>query len=58
VFAAAGPFVVGAVSAAAGGSSAVIMHTMFWVGLIPLAAALSARFVVVETRGSALQEPV
>jgi MFS family permease len=54
VFAAAGPFVVGAVSAAAGGSSAVIMHTMFWVGLIPLAAALSARFVVVETRGSVL----
>jgi MFS family permease len=54
VFAAAGPFVVGAVSAAAGGSSAVIMHTLFWVGVIPLAAAVSARFVIVETRGSAL----
>jgi MFS family permease len=54
VFAAAGPFVVGAVSAAAGASSTVIMHTLFWVGLIPLAAALSARFVIVETRGRAL----
>jgi MFS family permease len=54
VFAAAGPFVVGLVSAAAGGSSAVIVHTLFWLGLIPLAAALSARFLIVETRGEAL----
>ena len=54
VFAAAGPFVVGVVSASAGGSSAVIIHTLFWLGLIPLATALSARFLIVETRGRAL----
>jgi MFS family permease len=54
VFAAAGPFVVGTISAAAGGSSAVIIHTLFWIGIIPLAAALSAPFLIVETRGEAL----
>ncbi len=54
VFAAAGPFVVGTISAAAGGSSTVIIHTMFWIGVIPLAAAVSAPFLVVETRGEAL----
>ena len=54
VFAAAGPFVVGMVSAAAGGSSAVLIRTLFWVGVIPLAAALSARFLIVETRGRVL----
>lgn len=54
VFAAAGPFVVGSISATAGGSSAVIIHTLFWVGLIPLAAALSAPFLIVETSGKAL----
>jgi MFS family permease len=54
VFAAAGPFVVGTISAAAGGSSAVIIHTLFWIGVIPLAAAISAPFLIVETRGEAL----
>jgi MFS family permease len=54
VFAAAGPFVVGTISAAAGGSSGVIIHTLFWVGLIPLAAALGAPFLIVETAGEAL----
>jgi MFS family permease len=54
VLAAAGPFIVGALSAAGGGSSAVIMQTLFWVGVIPLAAALSARFLIVETGGRAL----
>lgn len=49
VFAAAGPFVVGMISASAGGSSAVIIHTLFWVGLIPLAAAACAPFLIVET---------
>ena len=49
VFAAAGPFLVGTISAAAGGSSAVIIHTLFWVGIIPLAAALCAPFLIVET---------
>ena len=50
VLAAAGPFVVGTVSAAAGGSSAVIIHTLFWLGLVPLATALAAKFLIVETR--------
>jgi MFS family permease len=54
VIAAAGPFAVGAVSAAAGGSSEVIVGTLFWVGAIPLAAALLARVVIVETRGREL----
>lgn len=56
IVAALGPLVVGAVSAAAGGSSAVIIQALFWVGLIPLSAALAARFFVVETRGRALPE--
>ena len=54
VLAATGPFVVGVISASAGGSSAVIIHTLFWVGLIPLVAALSAPFLIVETRGTRL----
>jgi MFS family permease len=54
VFAAAGPFVVGTISASAGGSSAVIIHTLFWIGIIPLAAAISAPFLIVETRGEVL----
>jgi MFS family permease len=54
VFAAAGPFVVGTVSAAAGGSSEVIIHTLFWIGVIPLAAAIAAPFLIVETRGQTL----
>jgi MFS family permease len=54
VFAAAGPVVVGSVSAAAGGSSAVIIHTLFWLGIVPLAAAIAAPFLIVETRGRAL----
>jgi MFS family permease len=49
VLAAAGPFVVGTISASAGGSSAVIIHTLFWIGVIPLAAALCAPFLLVET---------
>lgn len=54
VLASFGPLAVGAVSAAAGGSSAALMQVLFWLGLVPLAAALVARFVVVETRGRAL----
>ena len=49
VLAAAGPFVVGTISAAAGGSSTVIIHTLFWIGIIPLAAAACAPFLIVET---------
>jgi len=54
VFAAAGPFVVGVISASAGGSSAIIIHTLFWLGLVPLATALSAKFLIVETRDRVL----
>jgi MFS family permease len=51
VFAAVGPFIVGLVSAASGGSSAVIIHTLLWLGIIPLVTALTARFTIIETRG-------
>ncbi|MGH8133385.1 MAG: MFS transporter [Steroidobacteraceae bacterium] len=54
VLAAFGPLLVGLVSAAAGGSSAAIMRVLLWLAVVPLAAALVARFVVVETRGRAL----
>jgi hypothetical protein len=46
--------VIGLVSATAGGSSAALMRVLFWVALVPLAAALVARLVIVETRGRAL----
>jgi MFS family permease len=54
VFAAAGPFVVGTIAASAGGSSAVIIHTLFWLGLVPLVTALSAKLLIVETSDRAL----
>lgn len=54
LLAAGGPFVIGLVSAMAGGSSAALMHVLFWVALVPLAAALVAPRVIVETRGRAL----
>jgi MFS family permease len=54
VLAAGGPFVVGLLSATAGGSSAAIVRILFWFALVPLAAALITRFIVVETRGRAL----
>ncbi len=54
VFAAAGPVIVGSVSAAAGGSSVVIMSTLLWLALVPLAAAIAVPFVVIETRGREL----
>jgi hypothetical protein len=50
IFAAVGPFIVGTVSAASGGSSAVIIHTLFWLGAIPLITALTARLLIIETR--------
>ena len=56
VFAAAGPLIVGSVSSAAGGSSAGVVHALCWLGLIPLATALSARFLIIETRGRKLPE--
>jgi MFS family permease len=54
VLAAAGPVVIGALSAMAGGSSAAIMHILLWFALVPLAAGLAVPLLVVETRGRAL----
>jgi len=54
VFAAAGPLVVGLVSAAAGGASGTLMGILFWVALAPLAAACLVPLLVVETRGRVL----
>jgi MFS family permease len=54
VAAALGPTVVGLISAASGGSSEIIVRTLFWLGVFPLITALSARCVIVETRGRTL----
>ncbi len=54
VLAAAGPVVIGVLSATAGGSSAAIMHILLWFALVPLAAGLLTPLLVVETRGRAL----
>ena len=56
VFAAAGPFVIGATSRAAGGSSVALMSILVWVALVPLAAALLVPLLVVETRGRPLPQ--
>ncbi|HEX4618759.1 MAG TPA: MFS transporter, partial [Steroidobacteraceae bacterium] len=54
VLAALGPLVIGWVTAAAGGSAAALTHVLLWLGVVPLVAALLARFLVVETRGRVL----
>jgi hypothetical protein len=54
IVAALGPTAVGLISAAAGGSSDVIVRTMFWLGVFPLITALAARFIIIETRGRPL----
>jgi MFS family permease len=54
VIAAVAPFGVGMLSAARGGSSAALMQVLFWVGVVPLAAAGAACFLLVETRGRSL----
>jgi MFS family permease len=56
LLAAAGPFAVGAIAARAGGNSQVIMDTLLWVGLVPLAAALFSLRWVVETRNRQLPD--
>jgi MFS family permease len=56
IVAALGPSIVGMISAAAGGSSDIIVRTMFWLGVIPLITALAAKFLIVETRGQALPD--
>jgi MFS family permease len=53
IVAAVGPFLVGAVSMRAGGSSAALLETQLWVALIPLIA-LAGTSWIVETRGRAL----
>jgi MFS family permease len=53
VIAAAGPFIVGAVSASSGGSAQELTGTLLWVGVIPLFGLLASRFIV-ETRGASL----
>jgi len=54
LFAAGGPLVIGLLAAAAGGSSAVLMHVLSWLALVPLIAALLVPRLVLETRGRAL----
>jgi MFS family permease len=54
ILAAGGPFVVGLLSAMAGGSSSAITRILFWVALVPLTAALLGRFLIVETGGRTL----
>ena len=54
VLAAGGPFLVGALSAAAGGSSEAIVRILFWLGVVPLLAAFIAGLSLVETRGRTL----
>jgi MFS family permease len=55
LIAAVGPLFVGMIAARAGGSSAVLSATLLWVGVIPLLAALAAKFFIVETRGQPLR---
>jgi MFS family permease len=50
VLAAAGPYAVGYLSARAGGSSTAIIHILLWIAAVPLAAALLAPFLIIETR--------
>jgi len=56
VVAALGPIVVGVVSAAAGGSSDIIVRTLFWLGVIPLITTVLARWIIIETRGRPLPD--
>jgi MFS family permease len=54
VVAAGGPFAVGMITASAGANSSVIIQTLLWVALIPLAAAVATQLFVIETRGRQL----
>ncbi len=55
IVAATGPFVVGAVSTRAGGSSAALLDTLVWVAVIPLVALAGTRWIV-ETRNRPLPQ--
>lgn len=54
VFAAAGPFLVGAISARTSGSSAALCAILVWVATVPFAAALATARLTLETRGRPL----
>jgi MFS family permease len=54
LFAAAGPLVVGAVTAAAGGSARALTAILFWVALAPLTAAFLSGRLLLETRERSL----
>ncbi|MBS0364566.1 MAG: MFS transporter [Proteobacteria bacterium] len=54
VLAAVGPFAVGALAAAAGGSSAALMRMMCVLALAPLLAALASPWLLVETQPGAM----
>ena len=56
MIAAIGPFVVGSIAARSGGSSAVIMQTLIWMGFVPLTTAVLARWLIIETRGQRLPD--
>ncbi len=56
VLAAGGPLIVGAVSAASGGSARELSSILAWVTLVPLGAALLAPRLVLETRGRQLAD--
>jgi MFS family permease len=55
IAAAVGPFLVGAVSMRAGGSSAALLDTQLWVAVIPLIALIGTRWIM-ETRGRPLPQ--
>lgn len=54
LLAAAGPLIIGLVAASTGGASSGLLRTLFWSGMIPLAATLAAWGLIVETRGRPL----
>jgi len=55
IIASGGTFVVGMVTARAGGSAGELAQTLLWVAVIPLLGLIGARFIV-ETRGARLPE--
>jgi MFS family permease len=56
ILAALGPLIVSIVAAGAGGSASALLDTIWWVGVIPLLAAIAVPFVLIETRGKPLPQ--
>jgi MFS family permease len=54
LLAAAGPLLIGLLAASTGGTSSGLLHTLFWAGVVPLAAAAAAPWLIVETQGRSL----